>query len=352
MKSIIMDFLVLLLFLIGIWKVEVIKPFCKFNEDYLSLKFTKMMKGFFSLVVIFHHIAQRTSDGILFHKFTLVGYLATSVFFFISGYGLQKKYMMSKDYDQKFLKKRLPGIVIPYVVMTFVYWIIKNLLGDKCTFLEILNAIKRGTPIVSFSWYVITILVFYFVFYLLMKICKKNNKAMILGSFLYYIFWVFLCRELGYESYWYNSAHLLVVGVVYAILENKLLPFFKSCYRAVFPIVLFFFSICFYYPNEIAKFLPVRGIKFLVPCATAFFFVVMLLLLSLKYRVGNKVLGYLGDISFEIYLLQGICFLLLRNNYIYVGNPILYAVIILSGTILLAHLFHKLFQYLLNKYKN
>lgn len=352
MQNLIMDSFVIILFLMIIWKIEIIKPFKNFNEEYLSLKSTKVLKGIFSIVVVFHHLAQRTTGGILFHKFTQIGYFATGIFFFISGYALQKKYMADSNYEKGFLKKRFPTVFIPYLIMYIIYWLENALVGHMFTLKEMLRLLLKGEPIVAFSWYVITILIFYIIFYILMKWSKRSNTKMIIGMISYYVIWVLLCRYLNYGKYWYNSSHLLVLGVIYAITEKRILPFIQRCYRALLPLSIFIFSICLKYESELAKFFNVRGIKFLIPLVSVTFFALAVLLLLMKFRIGNKLLNILGEISFEIYLAQGLWFLLLRNNKIWIHNSIIFSILIVIGTIFVSYFLHLFFKYILKKYKS
>ncbi len=92
--------IVLLLLLLLLLKAKAVRPLSGFNEDYLSLDTGKALRGFFALVVVFHHLAQQTETGLLFHRFTHAGYLCVAVFFFLSGYGLQRSHMNSPRYSR------------------------------------------------------------------------------------------------------------------------------------------------------------------------------------------------------------------------------------------------------------
>lgn len=78
----IIDVLPISLLLIFVFKIQILKPLSIINENYLSITTCRAYKGLFALVVIFHHLAQRTESGLLFHQFTGVGYFAVATFFF------------------------------------------------------------------------------------------------------------------------------------------------------------------------------------------------------------------------------------------------------------------------------
>ena len=77
--------------------------FCKkseWNDDYLSLRQTQVIRGFCTIGIILHHCSQRTAASWLPNAFIIhcldffvdIGYLFVAVFLFFSGYGLYKSY--------------------------------------------------------------------------------------------------------------------------------------------------------------------------------------------------------------------------------------------------------------------
>lgn len=53
-----------------------------FNESYLDLEQTQILRGIFAVVIVFHHISLCTNSGFLFKCFSGVGYLSVGMFFF------------------------------------------------------------------------------------------------------------------------------------------------------------------------------------------------------------------------------------------------------------------------------
>lgn len=345
-----LDLLVLLFLATAFLKIKVIVPSRTFNEEYLSVKTCNSYRGFFALVVLLHHISQRTSGGALLSDFTRVGYLAVAVFFFLSGYGLQKKNLTDSSYHKGFLSKRVLSIFIPYVIMSFIYWCAYALLGDVRTPSVIFyNFIKNGDPIVWFSWYVVNILIFYIVYYVLMKIFKQNRPGMILGGVFYYIIYALLCRKLSFGQWWYQTSLLPVLGIFLASYEKHILEFAKKYYLLLFSACWLLFILLARFKWQILENISGSFSNLFLTIILAVLFVTGVVLSSLKLGFGNKILDFLGKISFEIYMTQGLIMFLLRNAHFRIENDFLWSFLVILISIIASYFLNKFFTHILKK---
>lgn len=234
---------------------------------------------------------------------TGIGTLAVSVFFFYSGYGLQKSYLTKENYLDGFLLKRLSKVLIPYLVAIFIYWFYYASLNNIFSLRRILGSFVKGdNPIVQYSWYVVNIIIFYVAFYILGLILKKRKSLMILGSALFDVLWIIFSVKRSYGVWWYDATHLLVLGVFWATYEKKILKILKEHYY-ISAFCVIFIDLAIYafdsaIKNDTAK-LVLSAINYLL-------FVVVLMLLLMKFKIGNGILNFLGKISFEFYLIHGI----------------------------------------------
>lgn len=81
------------------------------------------LRGLATLMIVLHHLCLSVNgSGILLH----VGHLASSIFFFLSGYGLMKK----KDLNG-FWKKRLSAVYVPFVVANAIFIFARVLSHEK-----------------------------------------------------------------------------------------------------------------------------------------------------------------------------------------------------------------------------
>ena len=77
----------------------------KWNDEFLSLQQTKAFLGFAALLIMFHHVGQKTSASWIDRKYYIpgleffvpIGYILVAVFTFCSGYGLYKSFKSKPD---------------------------------------------------------------------------------------------------------------------------------------------------------------------------------------------------------------------------------------------------------------
>lgn len=298
-----------------------------------------------ALTIVLHHLALRVKvDTFLFKYFSEVGFLVVSVFFFFSGYGVQKSYITKQEsYRKGFLLHRLPTVLIPYVIITALYWLMYFVDGTRYSIKDIIAQLVEGTPIVTFSWYIVTISVFYVVFWVMMTLCKQRYGLMICIGCLWYITYVICCIKMGYKDQWYNSGQLLIFGMWFATYEKRIIRVIEKTYFVFTPATLLLCAVIYCFKNPIASVLRIDSALLLLRMTVAVLFVLIGVLFSLKFAIGNKLLRFLGDISLEIYLLQGLFIAGLRNSIIYIQNDSLWCIMVLAGTIMLAYVLHHIF---------
>ena len=345
-----MDILPIGLLIAVLFGIKIIRPLANINKDYLSIDTSKCYRGLFAIVVVFHHLALQTQTGIAFRYFASIGHLAVAYFFFLSGYGLQKSYMIKGDvYRKDFLAKRLPVIIIPYIIVTTLYWITYAIGGNFYSFKDVILAIVNGWPIVSYSWYIINIFVFYIAFYFFMCICRKHYFYMLICACAWYFLYVLFCVKMEYGSWWYISTQVLIVGMFWAIYENKILNILR---RNIFiiPSIWILFIALFIFQCKISSFN--NGINLILYFVITIVFSLSIVLFSMKFQIGNVILNFLGDISLEIYLIQGLFIAGLRNSTIYISNDLLYAILVVAFSIILGYILHFIFNAIISKYRN
>lgn len=307
------------------------------NTDYCSKNAFRFLKYFFSLLILFHHICQKVRMTGILSFLNTVGPFGVSVFFFISGFGLQEN-SSKKKYIETFWKKRFKKIVIPYFIFNVLY-LIYYICFENLDIKKIINKILSGKLIVTYSWYIVAILYFYMLFYFSFKFFEnkkiKKYTSLLIGWILYCI----IVYVLGYGVWWFNTSHLFVLGVVWSEFKEKINNYIFNHYYHVLLGLLMIYGLLVY-----MRF--ILNLSILIVIFKVTLFVIFVLLVLMKFKFGNRYIDLISNISFEIYLMQGLVISLLVGTKIY-NNVVLFSILVIFITVLLSYLLNRFFVRLL-----
>ncbi len=345
------DYPVILFFLLLLWRARTARAEPK---ALVPVEEGESLRGIAALMVLLHHMAPMTRHGFLMPRLYSIGTggLAVGIFFFLSGYGVMKQYMKKGDaYRRGFLRKRLPTILIPWAVAAVLYWLTYRVIGKVYTFANLIDDLKNGIPFVAYSWYLMALTFFYLFFWVLIHVCRNRVRWMPLAGCLWYVLYALICIKLKYLIFWYDTAHLIPVGMFCAVYEEKILKALKN--RAVYVAVVLTSLICWLLCTNIYSFGFPVGIHlfYIVSLIRLFSFVVMVMVLRLKIKADNPVLRFFGSISMETYLFHGLIYYLLRGDYCHLESDPLFCFLGLGITILAACILAPLDRFLLRSWK-
>ena len=313
------------------------------DVDYLSNKSTKSLKGLLALLIIFHHISQKITTGENFSNFEYMGRYVVALFFFLSGYGLYFQYSNNATYMENFLKKRLVRIFIPFFVFIVIYVIYRATLGEVVNVDFFLSFWKDHSNIIYNGWFINSIIVLYVIFYV--SFVNKDSKISeykLVFLTLVYIFWKAYQDHGDWE---YVSIMAFLLGVFWMknrVSIDKLLEKNYFIFLVSFSILMY----VFHYYEDIMKNIGITN-KYvyygIVGNICTMVFVVYFLLLINKLNFSNKYLGFLGDISFEMYMIHGLVMHYLGKFFVSSGvNDVLYTIVVLFVSIVFAYYIKKL----------
>ncbi|MFY9263642.1 MAG: acyltransferase [Actinomycetaceae bacterium] len=326
------DVLAVLFFLLIIWNIKPVDPLRDIFSDYLSVSNGKAWRGIFTVLVLFHHLSQRTESGQIFRVFEQAGIIGVSLFFFYSGYGLMKRHTTTTAYHRGFIKKRLPSIYVPYWTATIIVLLINALFGYYFTPEVVLLALIGIKPVVMHAWFITVLLMFYCIFWLLMLLFRNHYWLMVTGATMWWGGWIWLCTELDYGLWWYNTAHMLIIGMIWALVGDKVVSSLPINVLWVFPVAGYLITAIRIRENG-DLLVPISYGSLTWAQLTTVFFILSWLFFMMKLRVGNQIARYLGGIAIEVYLAQGIFQTWLRSDYLYIDSDFYYAVACTLGAI-------------------
>ena len=347
------------------------------NEEYTSLKQTKILQGITALGIALHHMGQKTCAPwnprtTIVHgldPFVPIGYVLVGVFLFCSGLGLYKSFKTKPDYLKNgFFRRRILPIIIAYYLSEWICTAVRLLMGQKMKLFEILWYLSGLHMANTNAWYLVVIPVFYLVFWAAFRFCKKEGLAIFLVFVFtlgYTIFGVLLDHQDDWwmqGEWWYNSIILFPLGLLFGRFEKSLTKFFRKGYWLWLVLFLAAFLLLLqqsewlnnnrwgYYgeygdPLKVQHRLMSAGLQWV----TAIFYVAFCFQLMMKVKLGNKALAWLGGITLEFYLMHGIfvelfgySFLDITKSLVYIKSVPLYIAAVLACSVPAAILFRLL----------
>ena len=332
--SMILDLMTLLFYGLLFFHGKEKEPLKQNEKPWLSKACGQCMKGWFSIAIILHHLSQRTGDGYVFRHFLFAGVFCVSCFLFYSGCGLMKSCLSKPDYEKHYLRRRILPVLVPFVIYNIILWFAYRYEGTVYSFADFIYGLSRGEPMAIFSWYVYFILLFYGVFYGLMKICRKDAKKMIRGAIVFNVIWIVFCFLRGFGVWWYNTAHIIIFGMYYGAFEDQCDAWISTRRRRLVPICTAAVLICSWLPYVIPWFIQLPVFIFSTVC-----FTLLMIALLMKRIPYNRALMFLGSVSYELYLVHELFILLLRGKHIYIASDTLWIAAVLICSLIAAYLF-------------
>lgn len=288
------------------------------------------------VLIILHHLFQQTSSfynvnypflcGIFF---VYVGYLATAVFFLISGYGLFFSLHRHSAISPKYILVHMLKLYLPFlfvwVVDMFIVILCENRTLDMSCFIDLLCFNFPCDS--SILWFMKTIFGLYVVVFLIFKIFKNDNiRACVISGLV--LMWVVLARfYLQYEYYIVNSILCFPLGLFCFLKRANIQKYNSSKYANI---TLVIFCVTF-----ILSFIT-------LPLVNQIISALMLSIYSIffvsRVTLKNKILDFIG--------VNSICFYLYHCSFLrfHLSNIFYYLLLVVGASILLTLVYTKLYS--------
>ncbi len=307
------------------------------------------IRGFFTLLVIFHHLSQQLSEPGCLKCLWEIGPFCVAVFFYFSGYGLMVSYKKDPAYLAHFFPRRYGKLLVPFVLSNYLYLFADVMTGSYYSYGQMVKFLAGVELINGHAWFIVAILLFYLAFYLIFGYVKKApwNYLLLFGFTFCYMTFCMLQNNSGRlfsGRWWFNSCGLFPVGVLFAVLEEPLTEF---CRRRYFVFVwgsLAALGICsrffLWISARLDAAVKVPGGRILGlldqwaglvwQMLAIFLFCFLLTLAALKISFHNRLLRFLGSRSLELYLIHGLFIRLFRRPPFMVESDALFIGLVLG----------------------
>ena len=187
---------------------------------------TYPLRGICMLMIIFHHAHNRynsiefISGGNILLNNPLYsiwhwGYLATGVFFFLSGFGLLFSIQRNSPLDFKWLRIQMKKLILPFLFLWVVYLICFAVWKPYCLNLSLLCEFLTLRSPGRDTWFFQVIIGAYFVIYTIFRYIRndKFRLPVLWGCCFIYII---IMRKYSAGPWWYNSILNFPMGVICA----------------------------------------------------------------------------------------------------------------------------------------
>lgn len=280
-----------------------------FREEGVSL-FTKdrtqLLKAVLPWAVILHHLSLRTN---MIADFNEVGVYAVGLFFFISGFGLEKKKeRISVDITQ--LPNRLTKLLLPLVVPIISYLALNYFFDGNVT-RAISNSLRDWCIILPYTWYVLNLLIFYIVYYILSWLIKGTKGFILAITIAIFVISALLMLFDGTSAH-YSSNFAFIAGILYCHIEGDVIKHFPSK-KSIWVLMLIVI---------VATYLSKHSFRLSSAWNVPLYSMAVIALIS-RIPFQNRCIDFVAKYSYELYICQSIAFVILNklsvsDNFIYI----------------------------------
>ena len=332
---------------------------------------SKEMQGFLAVFIIFHqtvitleHFGVDGDNMKPFFDYFFYGILAVAFFFFCSGFGLIKRWMTDPTYLQGFMKRRIFTVLVPFFICNYIYLtdaILANIQhGRSFDTMEVICSFFGLFLINNQMWFAVEIMLLYVMFRIVFARVKKPLPGIIIMTCICVAMVVIgllaghsESAEMSYwfkGEWWYNTILMFPLGMLYAYKEERINKIIRGAFTSILiGSAILFVILDFVHRDLIKKSIywteftdgkyPILDKLMGLGEETVFeiVFIILVMVLISKFRLGNLLLKFLGKISLETIMLN---YLICMKFYFIYEHYGIYAYLpaVLAGTIVAASL--------------
>lgn len=191
--------------------------FCElsvYSFGYFAKNKTIFLKALLPFMIITHHT--HLFDG----DFYYVGAFVVSLFFFISGYGLESKRKVN-TISNKWFVRSLKKLTIPLIVPIVIYMGIRLCKTPLNTIIA--EDILKYQLVLPHTWFVLTLILIYVIYHICVTLQQKLKKPSFLIVITVAILtFNFFGKYLGVPSWGRNTTTAFLAGIFYKEYEGYL----------------------------------------------------------------------------------------------------------------------------------
>ena len=334
-----MLYIFIIFLLITIYQIS-FKEIKTIDKEALSKDRTTMINGFFVALILFSHFNSYVTftdklDITYLKIITKIGQLMVTTFFFYSGYGIFESIKNKKDYMNNFFKRRILKLFISFMIAIILFIIMNLILKYHYSIKTILLSFIGYESIGNSNWFIFATFVMYFITLLSYKLFDKDHGSFLLSTLLGTLMYIIIINKLKNNHTFFNTILCYNFGMYLSYYKDKILLFLENKWHYLLSLLvtLIIMLIC-----------ELHGYTYMVYEICSISFVYLIFLVTLKIKIGNKILLYLGTNTFTIYILQRIPYIIYKHLGLAKYNIYLYFIVSVLTVLVLSFIFDKLLK--------
>lgn len=293
------------------------------------------VRGIFCVFILISHAMSYFSNTSSFldssaqKVTTIFAQLIVVMFFFYSGFGIMESYKANDKYFKTYPKNRILKTFIHFALAICLFIVLNLILDRDYSVKTTLLAFTGYTSIGNSNWFMFAMFMAYIAIYI-SYLMFKNKYALVTSTTVLTLIYICVMSNLQY-SYWYDTILTFPFGMLFSLLREKVESFVLQSNKH-------------YYIISIISVIILAALYFLAkrfnPLALTYnifsiVFAFVILLITYKFQLNNRILSFLGKHSFSIYILQRLSMLVFKGTSL-VNHHFLFALICFSITMLIA----------------
>ena len=288
-----------------LWRIRLTKA----NPDYISLDGSNAIKGIFAIIILCSHMggyltlsdsfADRTYTHVIFY----LGQTMVAPYLFYSGYGILFSLRHKPGYASGFFKKRFLKILLHFDLAILLFLLVQAFLPIRYPVRNYLLCWIGWESIGNSNWFVFVILSLYLIAFCGLLLERRKGFTLFAVVCLFSaILWLVLRFVAHKENWWVDTIAAFPLGMLLGAGKDNIDAFlakYQGVWFAILACVSAFFIIWHHLHG-----VDVYGISSCLFC-------LIVVLASMKIRMGNPALKWLGKNAFYIYILQRLPMLVL-----------------------------------------
>ena len=321
-----------------------------FNDNYMDRNNTLYIKGLFTILVFFRHcntfisleslidLPMKALNGALFQNIV-------AMFLFYSGYGIYEKIKIDKEkYIKNFPIKRFLSTYLNFFVAVISFLIMDIVLNQEYSLKTIFLSFIGWKSIGNSNWYMFAIFIQYIFVIIAFNFIKKDNKKALYLIVLLTIIYSFVVLKFQAQE-WMSTIFCFELGMFYSLYKDKIDNVLMNnknyiLIRAIVSVIYFGLTIVYYFTSSS-----------LVHVGLSLDFTVLVVMFTMKINNNSKVLSFLGNNLFYIYIMQRLPMIVLKDIGIN-KDPYIFFVSSFAITIIIAVVYNNVFGKNINKMIN